>query len=173
MGRFLVSGAPLNNSKSNKNVVTCSSKHSRSSTSFFNLMSEEIRKIQVQGGSVDCTFSRWLHGKMSTQVSETNDEGIKHVPQRMRPHTGRGRSSATGGGQPPSTCLSRQHPTACKWANLLLGVSMQGLQGQTTLQHKISQASWFNIISKVQTHGASPRHITGVFISPHFLRPEF
>lgn len=67
--------------KKKKKIVTCSSKHSRSSTSFFNLISKEIRKITGLGDSVNASFSRWLNRRMSTGVSETDDEGITHVPQ--------------------------------------------------------------------------------------------
>lgn len=88
---------PLENSESNKKIVTCSNKHSRSSTSFFNLISKEIRKIEVEENPCSAPFGRMLDGRVSIQVSETNDEGIKHIPQRMRPHTGLGKTSAEGG----------------------------------------------------------------------------
>ena len=112
-----------------KKIVTCSNKHSRSSTSFFNLISKEIRKTTGLGDSVNASFSRWLNRRMSTGVSET-DDGITHVPQWMRPQTGweefsQGRAEPR---QPPThACLVGQYPAACKQANLLLWVSMQEL----------------------------------------------
>lgn len=67
---------------------------------------------------------------------------VMHVPQEMRPQTGLGGGCSQGRlCHSHRACLSRQqqHPAACKEANLLRQVSMQELQGQTQLQHKISQ----------------------------------
>lgn len=46
---------------------------------------------------MECTVQQNANRRVSIQVSETNDEGIIHVPQRMRPHTGLGKTSAEGG----------------------------------------------------------------------------
>lgn len=96
MGRFSGSGAACWGTQSNKKMVTCSNKHSRSSISFFNLISKEIRKTEVGVNPRSAPFGRMLNRRASIQVSETDDEGIIHVPQWMRPHTGLGKTSAEG-----------------------------------------------------------------------------
>lgn len=81
MGRFSGSGAACWGTQSNKKMVTCSNKHSRSSISFFNLISKEIRKTEVGVNPRSAPFGRMLNRRASIQVSETDDEGIIHVPQ--------------------------------------------------------------------------------------------